>query len=168
MPKNDPKTTSQGEKQALKQSCLYHKRFQTCIGSSSGGHMLRGIVTQDVSHASSCFAHQAGTQVDGVAKDSVLGTNAGADTGTQQLPCGDPDAALAPCCLHALHNAQCCLHPLARPEPRCARLGTTVSMITTFCYNTREDCPESSASAVDAVTSMCTYLIHCILQPFMR
>ena len=91
------------------QTKSYHQRLQACVGSGSSGHVLGGVVTQDVTHAGGGLAHQAGTQVDGVTKDCVLCSDARPHTGTQQLPCRHSNAALPSYGFHAFYNRQCCL-----------------------------------------------------------
>lgn len=81
-----------------------HKRLQASVGSSCGGHVVCGIVTQDIAQSSCGLAHQPGTQVDGVPKDGVLSPDAGPHTRTQQLACCHANAALSAQAFHALHN----------------------------------------------------------------
>ena len=92
----------------------YHQRLQACVGSSSSGHVLGGVVTQDVAHAGGGLAHQAGTQVDGVPKDCVLCPDAGPHTGAQQLPGRDSNAALPAYGLHTFYDRQCCLQGMTQ------------------------------------------------------
>lgn len=82
--------------------------------------MLRGIVTQDVTHAGSGLAHQTRTEVDRVSKDCVLCSDAGSHTRAKQLASGDSNASLPAQRLHAVHYGQCSLQG-KRSSLKCAR-----------------------------------------------